>query len=394
MTLKRTSTSAAPAMTQAAIRQLITDSVTAALRSVSVTCHACREKGYYKNDQMNCVINCLTSKSTWDGMILYHEGPSDVKESRVMDLKLCYNTLKFKEGDSLTQTFTRYKDLMNELVFQDRPDDEDDTKSSQEYINDLEEEYQAVALLAKYKRHTKDFEAKYKKVKAKLALLSSSALAPSSSSGKNKGLIAKTYDWDKEKVSSDDNEVTEYKALMALVDEEKVSVGKERCGRMWEELGVRKTKVVTRWGGGCFRAKVFYLVTKMGDEATCGDVMEPTSVPVISLPLTNRKSEELVEGEDRKQTCFLDGNNSSGTKKSRGLNSGIGNTGDGDKTIDEVIGVGIDGLTEESEDVFPSDVWKIVRGSQDIYRKKHPQYRKKCSATKDFLGWKKKSSYS
>nr|GEY17768.1 senescence-associated carboxylesterase 101-like [Tanacetum cinerariifolium] len=49
------------------------------------------------DDQMNSVINCLTIKSTWDDMILYHEGPSDVKESRVMDLKLCYNTFKFKE---------------------------------------------------------------------------------------------------------------------------------------------------------------------------------------------------------------------------------------------------------------------------------------------------------
>ncbi|GKB90383.1 hypothetical protein Tco_0962655 [Tanacetum coccineum] len=43
-------------------------------------------------------------------------GLSDVKESRVMDLKLCYNTFQFKEGETLTQTFTRYKALMNELV--------------------------------------------------------------------------------------------------------------------------------------------------------------------------------------------------------------------------------------------------------------------------------------
>nr|GFA95883.1 retrovirus-related Pol polyprotein from transposon TNT 1-94 [Tanacetum cinerariifolium] len=67
------------------------------------------------DDQMNSVINYLTTKSTWDDLILYHEGPSDVKESRAMDLKLCYNTFKFKEGESLTQTFTRYKALMNEL---------------------------------------------------------------------------------------------------------------------------------------------------------------------------------------------------------------------------------------------------------------------------------------
>ncbi|GJU73053.1 hypothetical protein Tco_1264458 [Tanacetum coccineum] len=68
------------------------------------------------DDQINSVINCLTTKSTWDDLILYYEGPSDVKESRVMDLKVCYNTFKFKEGESLTQTFTKFKALMNELV--------------------------------------------------------------------------------------------------------------------------------------------------------------------------------------------------------------------------------------------------------------------------------------
>ncbi|GJU38776.1 hypothetical protein Tco_1191733 [Tanacetum coccineum] len=210
------------------------------------------------DDQMNSVINCLTAKSTWDDLILYHEGPSDVKESRVMDLKLCYNTFKFKEGETLTQTFTRYKALMNELVndgiklskleintgfinglpkkwlsfcqslrntnhvkdFElaslfDSPDDEEVTRSSYEYLNDLEEEYLARALLAKSKRFfkkgtqrfnsakattqtkchkcgkkelrpTKDFEAKYNKVNAKVALLSSSASASKAATVKNK----------------------------------------------------------------------------------------------------------------------------------------------------------------------------------------------------------------
>ncbi|GJY05918.1 retrovirus-related pol polyprotein from transposon TNT 1-94 [Tanacetum coccineum] len=310
------------------------------------------------DDQMNSVINCLTAKSTWDDLILYHEGPSDVKESRVMDLKLCYNTFKFKEGESLTQTFTRYKALMIEntnhvkdfelaslfgklkyeenlidniyetekskyLVsatpltiaflttsivqdFQDSPDDEEDTRSSHEYLNDLEEEYQPRALLAKSKRffkkgtqrfssakvtdqtkchkcgkkghfardywsktsvpsyespfqrkllhsseykseprRTKDFEAKYNKVNAKLALLSSSALAPSLSLGKNKGLIAKTYDWDEEKVSYDDDEVTEVKALMALIDEERVSVRKESANNgEWVKISIQKRKIL------------------------------------------------------------------------------------------------------------------------------------------------------
>ncbi|GJW16342.1 hypothetical protein Tco_0020475 [Tanacetum coccineum] len=273
------------------------------------------------DDKMYSVINLLTTKSTWDNLIIYHDGPSDVKQSKVMDMKLCYNTFKFKEGESITQTFTRYKALMNELVNDgiklskleintgfinglpkkwlafcqslrntnhvkeselaslfDSPDDEEDTRSSQEYMNDLEKEYEAIALLAKSKwffkkgtqrfssakatnqtechkcgkkgyfagdywsktlvpsyqspfqpkllhssehkpepRHTKDFEAKYNKVKAKLALFSS------------------------KEVSFDEKYVTEVKALMALSVEQRVSVGKEsaRNGE-WIKISMKK----------------------------------------------------------------------------------------------------------------------------------------------------------
>nr|GEW05735.1 hypothetical protein [Tanacetum cinerariifolium] len=152
--------------------------------------------------------------------------------------------------------------------FQDKPDDEEDTRSSHKYLNYLEEEYQAKALLAKSKRFfkkvpsyqspfqpkllhpsehkpeprlTKDFKSKYNKVKAKLALFSSSVSAPSLSSGKNKGLTVETYDWDEEEVSSDDNEVTEVKALMALTDEERVSVGKESANNgEWVKISIQK----------------------------------------------------------------------------------------------------------------------------------------------------------
>ncbi|GJV86950.1 hypothetical protein Tco_1530888, partial [Tanacetum coccineum] len=84
------------------------------------------------------------------------------------------------------------------------------------------------ALLAKSKsssqhkpelRPTKDFEAKYNKVKAKLALLSSSASASKAATVKNKGLIAEAYKWDEKEVSSDDNEMVEVKVLMALAKE-------------------------------------------------------------------------------------------------------------------------------------------------------------------------------
>ncbi|GKB96992.1 hypothetical protein Tco_0983129 [Tanacetum coccineum] len=43
-------------------------------------------------------------------------------------------------------------------------------------------------------------------------------------------------DWDEEEVSSDDNEVTEVKALMALTNEERVSVGKESAKNGFDEI--------------------------------------------------------------------------------------------------------------------------------------------------------------
>ncbi|GJS18841.1 hypothetical protein Tco_0413313 [Tanacetum coccineum] len=259
------------------------------------------------DDQMNSVINCLTAKSTWDDLILYHEGPSDVKESRIMDLKLCYNTFKFKEGESLTQTFTRYKALMNELVndgtnlskleintgfinglpkkwlsfcqslrntnhvkdselaslfgklkyeenlidsnyetkknkslvsatplsiaffstsivqdFQDSPDDEEDTRSSHEYLNDLEEEYQARALLAKSKIFFKKGTQRFSSAKA------------------TDQTECHKYD----EVSSDDNEMVEVKVLMTLAeDNDDVSKEGAKNGE-WLKISMRKLLVL------------------------------------------------------------------------------------------------------------------------------------------------------
>ncbi|GKC77638.1 hypothetical protein Tco_1128412 [Tanacetum coccineum] len=98
----------------------------------------------------------ILAKSIWDDLILYHEGPSDVKESRVIDLKLCYNTFKFKEGETLTQTFTRYKTLMNGLV-------NDGIKLSKleintGFINGLPKKWLSFCQSLKNTNHVKDSE--------------------------------------------------------------------------------------------------------------------------------------------------------------------------------------------------------------------------------------------
>ncbi|GJZ16293.1 retrovirus-related pol polyprotein from transposon TNT 1-94 [Tanacetum coccineum] len=89
-------------------------------------------------------------------------------------------------------------------------------------------------------RPNKDFEAKYNKVNAKLALLSFGT-SSKSSIVKNKRLVAEAYVWDKEDVSSDDNEMTEVKVLMALADDENVAVGKESARNdEWVKITMRK----------------------------------------------------------------------------------------------------------------------------------------------------------
>ncbi|GKA26800.1 retrovirus-related pol polyprotein from transposon TNT 1-94 [Tanacetum coccineum] len=130
----------------------------------------------HPDDQMNSVINCLTAKSTWDDLILYQEGP--------------YNRKERKNKPEL--------------------------------------------------RPIKNFKAKYNKVKAKLALLSSSASGSKAATIKNKGLIAEAYEWDEEEVSLDDNEMVKVKVLMALA-EENDAVSKEgaRNGE-WVKISMRK----------------------------------------------------------------------------------------------------------------------------------------------------------
>ncbi|GJY96288.1 retrovirus-related pol polyprotein from transposon TNT 1-94 [Tanacetum coccineum] len=72
--------------------------------------------------------------------------------------------------------------------FQDSPDDKEDTRSSQEYLNDLEKEYQARALLAKSKRF-------FKKV------------------------LKEAYEWEMKKSIICDKEMFEVKVLMALAED-------------------------------------------------------------------------------------------------------------------------------------------------------------------------------
>ncbi|GJV17481.1 hypothetical protein Tco_1362804 [Tanacetum coccineum] len=223
------------------------------------------------DDIMESVISCISAKETWADLVYSFEGPLDTKENRIMDMKLEYQTFRAKSTKSLSQTYTRYKTLFNELA-------NDDVNLSKHeinvgFVNSLPKKWLTFSQGLRNANHTqtldltdiygrfvyednliqrriskkilmmklmkvskgfqpkftpkliqsssnsssqadakfqKDYKAEYKKMKAKLALLEAS---PSSSQNlktfqlKNKGLVAETFDWDEEEVT-DDEEVT------------------------------------------------------------------------------------------------------------------------------------------------------------------------------------------
>nr|GEV34465.1 ribonuclease H-like domain-containing protein [Tanacetum cinerariifolium] len=92
----------------------------------------------------------------------------------------------------------------------------------------------------------KDYKSKYKKMKAKLALLEASPSSPQNPKTlqpKNKGLVAEIFDWNEEKVF-DNEEVTQVKVLMALDDDE-LTVGKSHAQNgEWIDISIRKVNTL------------------------------------------------------------------------------------------------------------------------------------------------------
>nr|GEY50246.1 retrovirus-related Pol polyprotein from transposon TNT 1-94 [Tanacetum cinerariifolium] len=68
------------------------------------------------DDIMESIISCVSTKEIWTDLVHNFEGPLETKENIIMDLKLEYQTFRTKSDESLSQTYTRYKTLLNELA--------------------------------------------------------------------------------------------------------------------------------------------------------------------------------------------------------------------------------------------------------------------------------------
>ncbi|GJV22194.1 retrovirus-related pol polyprotein from transposon TNT 1-94 [Tanacetum coccineum] len=146
-----------------------------------------------------------------------------------------YEIEKEKSLVSATPLSTAFFSNFVAQDFQDSPDDGEDTRSSQEYLNDLDEEYQARALLAKSKRFFKKGTQRFNNAKE-------TDQTECYKCGK-KGYFARdSYEWDEEEVLLDDNDMVEVKVLMALAkDNDVVSKEGARNGE-WVKISMRKAK--------------------------------------------------------------------------------------------------------------------------------------------------------
>ncbi|GJV69051.1 hypothetical protein Tco_1484560 [Tanacetum coccineum] len=179
----------------------------------------------------------------------------------IMHLKLEYNTFRAKPFESLSQTYTHYKTLLNELS-------NDGVKLSKHevnvgFMNRLPKKWLSFSKGLRNANHTQtpnltdicgmfvyvDNLVSRRYTESKKALITTPQPLPYQllsfltilfrifkkipiirlmrELSKNKGIVAKTFDWDEEEVL-DDEEMTQVKVLMALADDE-LAVGKNHA---------------------------------------------------------------------------------------------------------------------------------------------------------------------
>ncbi|GJY14861.1 retrovirus-related pol polyprotein from transposon TNT 1-94 [Tanacetum coccineum] len=187
-------------------------------------------------DEVNATfVNSLPRK--WLSMNQTQRANNSIKNDSLATL---YGKYNYEEGlidqiyESETSRFTilasRSKALISNSQVQDIDSDVEDQRSSSEFLADLNAEFHERALLANQKRFYKRSgrvgsakkpmdKVKYKGLKAKIVILTKKIDAMSK--GKSEyGLVAESFDWYEESVSSDDEGVTKVEAFMAIAEDE------------------------------------------------------------------------------------------------------------------------------------------------------------------------------
>ncbi|GJS01069.1 retrovirus-related pol polyprotein from transposon TNT 1-94 [Tanacetum coccineum] len=193
-----------------------------------------------------------SAKAIWTDLILTHEEHSETKDTKIAALRLKFNAFKALKGEKVNGTFTRLRSLLNDLENNGVSIPQAEVNAT--FVNSLPRKWlrhfqkecpslktstpsypSSSKTFNKPKFHTnttpqsnqninnnqKDYRVKYKGLKAEIAVLTKKIDVMSKGKSK-KGLVAESFDWDEESVSSDDEGVTTFKALMVVADEPSV----------------------------------------------------------------------------------------------------------------------------------------------------------------------------
>ncbi|GJX62922.1 retrovirus-related pol polyprotein from transposon TNT 1-94, partial [Tanacetum coccineum] len=209
------------------------------LKSIIISC--------LPNDVMKSVIKCTTAKAIWTDLILAHAIPSNIRDTKIAALRLKFNAFKALEGEKVQGTYTRLKVLLNDLenkgvsIPQAEESDsyvEEDTRNSSEFLADLNAEFHDRALLVNQKGILQEI---WKGLKAEIVVLTKKIDAMSKGKSE-KGLVAESFDWDEESVSSEDEKVSRVKEFMAITeDEPSIRKADARLGQ-WVEITMKKVQ--------------------------------------------------------------------------------------------------------------------------------------------------------
>ncbi|GJW34250.1 retrovirus-related pol polyprotein from transposon TNT 1-94, partial [Tanacetum coccineum] len=93
---------------------------------------------------------CKTAIEMWNDLILAHERPFDTRDTKIVALRLKFNAFKSLKGEKVMGTFTRLAEMLDS-----DSDVEEDQRTSNEFMADLNVEYHERALLANQKRFYK-----------------------------------------------------------------------------------------------------------------------------------------------------------------------------------------------------------------------------------------------
>ncbi|GJT70778.1 retrovirus-related pol polyprotein from transposon TNT 1-94 [Tanacetum coccineum] len=215
------------------------------------------------NDTMKAVIKCTTAKEMWNDLILSHEGPSKTRDTNIAALRLKFNAFKALEGEKVKETYTKPGNLDSDS------DAEEDTRSNNEFLADLNVEFHVRALLDNQKRFykrsgrhnqtanhdQKDYKVRSKALKAKLNLLTRKTKDVSKQKN-DKGLVAESVDWDEESLSSTDEGTKTVKAFMAIAEDEPAMEKINAILGQWVEITMKKVQRLLTMNDGDERKHV------------------------------------------------------------------------------------------------------------------------------------------